>query len=117
MPANCTSSGKALLSLLDDETLLELYPSPRLTGLTPNSVTKRSVLLRQIADVRKSGYAVSTEESQEGVASVSIPLGEYAAARYALNGSTPTDRMTHEARTEIVATLRVAAAETAEYFL
>lgn len=117
MPANCTSSGKALLSLADDETLREMYPSPKLTGMTPNSVTKRSDLLRQIADVRESGYAVSIEESQEGVASVSVPLGEYAAARYALNVSTPKDRLTHETRTEIIAALRVAADEAAEYFL
>ncbi|PTR45004.1 IclR family transcriptional regulator [Rhodococcus sp. OK611] len=117
MRASCTSSGKALLSLLDDQALREMYPSPRLEGLTGNSVTKRSVLLRQVAEVRENGYATSMEESEAGVASVAVPLGEYAAARYALNVSTPKDRMLDANRAEIVAALRKTADEAAEYFL
>ncbi|MFT4286019.1 IclR family transcriptional regulator [Nocardioides sp.] len=117
MPAHCTSSGKALLSMLDDETLDALYPEEQLPGLTRKSITKRSTLLRQIAKVRRDGYATSEEESEEGVASVAIPLGEYGASRYALNVSAPRGRMTEQVRTEIADELRGVANEVAEYFL
>lgn len=66
MPAHCTSSGRALLSMLDDKALRELYPRDRLIGLTPHSITKRSALMRQVKDVRESGFATSTEESGDG---------------------------------------------------
>lgn len=117
MPASCTSSGKALLSLHSNEVLRELYPSQTLEGLTEKSITKRSILLRRIAEVREDGYATSMGESEAGVASVAVPLGEYASARYALNVSTPGDRMTPENRVEIVAALRRSADEAGVYFL
>lgn len=117
MRASSTSSGKALLSLHDDQTLREMYPSQRLDGMTEKSITRRSDLLRQIAEVRKSGYATSMEESEAGVASVAVPLGEYGATRYALNVSTPKDRMTHENQVEIVEALLKAAEDAAVYFL
>jgi DNA-binding IclR family transcriptional regulator len=118
MPAHCTSSGKALLSTLDDAAIRVLYPHEKLpSALTPQSVTKRTVLLQQVADARRDGFAISEQESEEGVASVSVPLGEYGGARYALNVSTPEGRMTDQARAEIAAELRVVADEVRSYFL
>ncbi|WP_227997035.1 IclR family transcriptional regulator [Nocardia australiensis] len=117
MPAHSTSSGKALLSLMDDEILRELYPAPTLPALTPHSITKRSTLLSQVRAVRKNGYATSTEESEDGVASVAVPLGEYGAARYAVNVSSPVGRMTEETQAEIATVLRQLAVDVSEYFL
>jgi IclR family transcriptional regulator, acetate operon repressor len=117
MPAHCTSSGKALLSMLDDDAIRGLYPREQLSGLTPSSITKRSVLLRQIGEVRRDGFATSEEESEEGVSSVSVPLGEYAGGRYALNVSTPRGRMTEQTREEIAGALRRVADELAPYFM
>ncbi|MGW5105991.1 IclR family transcriptional regulator [Nocardia sp. NPDC004123] len=117
MPAHCTSSGKALLSMIDDDTLLQLYPDANLPALTPHSIAKRSELLRQIKEVRKRGYATSSEESEDGVASVSVPLGEYSFARYALNVSSPVGRMTDQTRSEIAEELQSVALEVSEYFL
>ncbi|WP_028658693.1 IclR family transcriptional regulator [Nocardioides insulae] len=117
MPAHCTSSGKALMTLLDDDAIRVLYPSQKLPPLMPGSVTRRSVLLEQVAAARRDGFATSQEESEEGVASVSVPLGEYGGARYALNVATPQGRMTDQARTEIAEELISVATEMRSYFI
>lgn len=117
MPAHCTSSGKALLTLLDDDGIRALFPTEKLPNLTPQSITKRSELLRQVAEARRTGVAISMEESEDGVASVSVPLGEHGGARYALNVATPTGRMTASIQTEIAAELSRAAEEVAPFFL
>ncbi|MDF1602131.1 IclR family transcriptional regulator [Nocardioides sp. YIM 152315] len=117
MPAHCTSSGKALLTMLDETAIRTLYPDEKLPRLTPQSVTKRSVLLKQVAEARDRGYATSLEESEDGVASVSVPLGEYGGARYALNVASPQGRMTDETQAEIAAGLMAVATEVRSYFL
>jgi IclR family acetate operon transcriptional repressor len=116
MPAHCTSSGKAMLSTLDDDAVRALYPDDRLPKLTPHSITRRAALLRQVADARRDGFAISHEESEDGVASIAVPLGEYAGARYALNVSMPEGRMTDLTRSEISGELRRVATEVAAYF-
>ncbi|MGO4204801.1 IclR family transcriptional regulator [Rhodococcus sp. TAF43] len=118
MPAHCTSSGKALLATLDDSVVRELYPQEKLTGgLTSHSITKRSVLLRRLAEVRQVGFATSDEESEDEVASVAVSLGEYGGARYTLNVSTPKSRMSDVTREEIAAALTQAVDEVAAFFL
>ncbi|MFG1784942.1 IclR family transcriptional regulator [Rhodococcus oryzae] len=117
MPAHCTSSGKALLATLEDGGVRELYPKEKLTGLTSHSITKRSVLLRQLAEVRLVGFARSDEESEDEVASVSVSLGEYGGARYSLTVSMPKSRMSDVIREEIAAALAQAVDEVAAFFL
>ena len=117
MPAHCTSSGKALLATLDDRAVRELYPDEKLKGLTSHSITKRSALLRQLAEVRRVGFATSNEESEDEVTSVSVSLGEYGGARYTLNVSTPKSRMSDVTREEIAAALAQAVDEVAAFFL
>ncbi|PRZ41578.1 IclR family transcriptional regulator [Antricoccus suffuscus] len=117
MPAHCTSSGKSLLATLEDDALHSLYPDEELVGLTAQSLTSRTELLRQIARVRKNGYAASMEESEEGVASVAVALGEFGAARYALNVSCPKPRMSPQTRSEIAEELHSVATEVASFFL
>lgn len=116
MPAHATSSGKALLAMLDDDAIRRLYPTEKLARVTPHTVTKRSVLLKQVAEARERGYAISEEESEEGVASVSVPLGEYGGARYALNVASPESRMDDTTRAEVAAELVAVAGEVRSFF-
>src|SRR5580693_5089732 len=74
MPANCTSTGKALLAELPVEDLERLYPAEELPGLTPNSISTRSALEQELAEVRRRGYATSSQESEDGVCSVAVAL-------------------------------------------
>ena len=74
MPAHCTSTGKVLLAGLSDDELDQLYPDPHLEPLTEHSVRTLTELRAQLAEVRKSGFATSREESEEGVASVAVAV-------------------------------------------
>ncbi|MGW4201106.1 IclR family transcriptional regulator [Streptomyces sp. NPDC004726] len=94
MPAHCTSTGKSMLSQLSLEELRRLYPEEELEGLTPNSIRHRSELESEVEMVRRLGYATSSEESEEGVASVAAALpAQGGALRMAFNVSVPVSRM------------------------
>lgn len=94
MPANCTSTGKALLAQLALEDLHRLYPHEELEGLTSNSIRSRTDLEIELDGVRRRGYATSSEESEEGVSSVSVafPSGRSPVA-LAMNVAVPISRM------------------------
>lgn len=102
MPAHCTSTGKAMLAGLSDEQLLALYPQEELLRLTPRSVGTRSELFRELDAVRKRGYAVSNEESEDGVCSVAVAVVG-APTPVAVNISVPVSRMNARRRKELAA--------------
>jgi DNA-binding IclR family transcriptional regulator len=105
MPAHCTSTGKAILSQLTDEELHALYPGEALEGLTERSLITRSALEKDLRTTRRRGYALSNEESEEGVTSVSMPVTTPSGIRYAVNVSVPVHRMSTTSRTPIVEAL------------
>src|ERR1700733_5461843 len=97
MPANCTSTGKALLAELPVEDLERLYPAEELPGLTPNSIRTRSALEKELQQVRRLGYATSSEESENGICSVAVAYPpRQAPMRLALNVAAPIHRRNPE---------------------
>ncbi len=68
LPAHATALGKALLSSLDEQQLIELYPDASIgPQLTPYTITDREELIRQLKTFKAEGLA---EESQEGVVGI-----------------------------------------------
>lgn len=102
MPAHCTSTGKAMLASLPEDQLRALYPDEELSRLTPRSVGTRSELLRELDGVRRRGYAISNEESEEGVCSVAVAIGGVPTPA-AVNVSVPVSRMNARRRKELAA--------------
>jgi DNA-binding IclR family transcriptional regulator len=114
MPANCTSTGKALLSYLSREELERLYPAEDLPVLTPNSIRTRSALEKELEKVRRQGYATSSQESEDGVCSVAVAFPpRQAPMRLALNVAVPVYRMNHGLKERIAAALKATVAESA----
>ncbi len=115
LAANCTASGKALLAGLPDaEVTARFAGHAALPALTGRSITRRSRLLAELRAVRERGFAVNREESEEGVASVAVPVPgprELPVAALAVSG--PVSRMTDETVTAIGARLREEAARLA----
>lgn len=74
LPANCASTGKALLSTLPEERVAELCANGGFRSLTPKSVTSLRVLLKQLAQVRKRGYSVDDEETRHGTICFGAPI-------------------------------------------
>jgi IclR family transcriptional regulator, acetate operon repressor len=73
MPAYCASGGKAMLAALPKAEVDRLHPKglpPWPNAHTPNM----AALHRQLAAVRKQGYAFNHEESEQGVVAVGSGL-------------------------------------------
>src|ERR1700683_3286423 len=69
MPAHVTSGGKALLAELPDEELRRLYPHGLPRG-DRAAISSMPSLLRELAAVRRRGYATNHEESEPGITAV-----------------------------------------------
>lgn len=97
MPANCTSTGKAMLALLSKEDIRRMYPDEELDGLTSNSIRSRAELELELDAIQRRGYATSNEESEESVSSVAVafPPGT-SPVNLAINVAVPMVRMTRE---------------------
>jgi IclR family acetate operon transcriptional repressor len=92
LPAYCTSGGKAILAALPRAEVDRLYRS----GLPPwpnAGVHDLPALHRQLATVRRRGYGVNVEESEQGVAAVGAAVHDAAGRPVAaLSVSIPTAR-------------------------
>lgn len=74
LPAHSTASGKAMLAALGDESVKQLYPSPRLERVTAQTHTTRTGLLKELAEVRARGYATNIGESEGGLVAVAAAI-------------------------------------------
>lgn len=111
LPANCTATGKAMLSLLTQDELHALYPQETLPGLTKGSITSRAVLEGALETIRQIGYSTSREESEDGVMSVAAPVMSPNGKYYGINVSVPAHRMTEQLRIELGILLKATAQE------
>ena len=101
-PAHCSATGKAILAFLPPEALERALPArlPRYTGAT---VTDRAALGRELAQVRRAGWARNREEWREGVCAAAVPLRDGGGAAIAsLSVTVPTSRFTSEAVREVL---------------
>lgn len=102
-PLHSTSVGKLYLAMLPDDEL-----EPRLCALTLDkrttaTITQASDLRRAIDEIRAQGYALSEQETVEGICAIAIPITD-AHDRFvaALSISVPVRRF-YERRAEFVA--------------
>jgi IclR family acetate operon transcriptional repressor len=92
LPAHCTAGGKALLSQLSTAELHALY-AHGLPAIYGPAVTDLDSLGRQLAAVRRRGYAINQEESERGITSVAVPLRDsHGQVHGALAAAIPTAR-------------------------
>lgn len=74
LPAHATSIGKAMLATQSEQRLHEIYPTEDLPAVTAKTMTRRSDLFAELERVRERGYALNSEESEEGVGSVGVAV-------------------------------------------
>jgi DNA-binding IclR family transcriptional regulator len=63
-PAHCTALGKVMLAALRDDQLKGFLDRADLKPSTPKSITDKSALMREIAEVRRTGIAYDDGEFQ-----------------------------------------------------
>jgi DNA-binding IclR family transcriptional regulator len=102
LPAHCCALGKALLAGLSDDDIVERLPE-RLEAVTPHTVTRRSALLRELADIRTTGLAVEREEVAAGLACFAAYVGMTPAGkRVAVSTTLPLGRLDSKREKQIV---------------
>jgi len=102
MPLYAGASGKLLLAYLPEAEISAIVAAglPRLTERTP---VQRDKLLRQLAEIRRRGVAVSSDERVAGASSVSAPIRDGIGRVVAgLTISGPTYRFTPERVREFI---------------
>lgn len=96
LPAHVTSGGKALLADLTDDEVEARYKvalaSPRAHSIDVDLESLRE----QLDDVRESRVAWNFEESEPGVAAMSVSVGEFGGQRVAFSIALPVARYRRE---------------------
>ena len=110
IPLHATSNGKVLVSeLTDAELKAAVRALPRVTDRT---VTSRSRLKAELAQVRETGYAVAVDELEEGLTAAAAPIrNAYGDIVASMSLSGPTFRLTEEKLETVLPMLLAAATE------
>ena len=106
---HCTAVGKALVAGDDDDEVRAMLDRAGMRRYTESTVTDPDVLLEEIRQVRRLGFATDESEQEEGVRCVAIAVGVGEAA-FAISASGPEARFTEDRRDAAVAILRDAVA-------
>ncbi|AJE04290.1 IclR family transcriptional regulator [Geobacter pickeringii] len=77
LPAYATAAGKVQIASLPDEELDSFFPHKELKGYTPNTITDKDVLKKDLKQVVEQGYAIDNEELDIGVRCVAAPIRDY----------------------------------------
>lgn len=81
---HAAAGGKVLLSQLSRDEVYEVYGSNLFPAYTKNTITDLERLMKELAHIRESGYAIDDEEYYEGIRCVAAPVrngrGEIVAA-------------------------------------
>ncbi len=103
LPLYFGASGKVLLAFSSPERREATLAATPLKPLTPNTITTRKQLERELASVRANGYAVSLGEQVVGATSIAAPLhiadGSVIAA---LNVAGPSERLAGDTLTSYI---------------
>jgi IclR family KDG regulon transcriptional repressor len=76
-PAHCTALGKVILASLRDDQLKRFLERVELKPSTEKSITEVPVLLREIAEVRRTGVAYDEGEFNLEVRCIAVPVKDF----------------------------------------
>lgn len=110
LPAHVTSGGKVLLAELSRRQIDELFP--RGLPLTPDAAgPELKGLIRELIAVRRRGYALNVEESEQGVNALGTAVRDSnGRAVAALVVAAPSTRLSRRSLDTLVAPLQTSAA-------
>ena len=112
VPLHCTASGKLFLAHLRASARKRLIAALKLERHTPNTITDRAKLERELARIRDGKVGTDNEEFLAGLVAVAVPvLGPGKAIYAALAVHGPTARLPLDLALTHVPKLRVAAKE------
>jgi len=93
-PMHCTAVGKAILSTLPEEEVRHILRTKGMPGFTHTTITDPDILLKQLQEIKKLGYAIEAEENEVGILCLGTPVYDYSGrAIGAISVSGPINRM------------------------
>ncbi|XXD11482.1 IclR family transcriptional regulator [Klebsiella sp. R445] len=94
LPIHATAIGKVLVAWLSEAERQPLLEGYQYTAFTPATITSREALLAALAQTRANGYALDSEENEQGVRCVAVPVWNHESRVIAaLSLSTLTSRV------------------------
>ena len=90
-----TAIGKVLMSDKTDDEIKRLVGEP-LTQPTPKALTTMDDLLREVHEVRTTGFGYDREETTPGVQCIAVPVLSHGRVRYGISVTTPSYRLSDE---------------------
>ncbi len=112
VPAYSSAVGKAILSTFSKEKLEAYLDRTELVPHTPNTITSREQLVKDLDEARTSGFAVECEEYLNGLSCISAPVYDstgHSTAAISVSGN--VDLLKDPALPEIKARLKQDAGE------
>ena len=92
-----TAAGKAILSQLPQERVIDIVEERGLPASTENTTTDRSVLLEELDAIEDRGVAFNNEEQLNGVKAVGVPVDDSDGRVVgAFSVASPANRMTKD---------------------
>ncbi len=98
----CSAMGKAVLAEFSESELMGYLDRVELNAITKKTITDRDVLLQQLEDVKRKGYAIDDNESEEDVYCLGVSLHLNGQTYGAFSVSVPTYRISPSSEKQIV---------------
>jgi IclR family pca regulon transcriptional regulator len=92
LPAYATAMGKAILAFLDEEESRKLIDQMNLMPFTPQTITTKKVLRKELQIIRQKGYAINNQETFLGIRALAAPIFVDDKVEAALGISFPINR-------------------------
>lgn len=73
-PVHCSALGKAILALLPESDLNIILRSYILKAYTRHTITRRSALNAELAEIRKRGFSIDDQELEHGLKCIGAPV-------------------------------------------
>jgi len=109
-PLHCGAAGKSILAFLPVDEGRRLLGTGRLRRYTSHTIGSRAALSRELASIRRQGYAWSDEEINVGVVGLGVPLLDWRGAPLgAISVTAPKMRLDATRRHQLVRILTMAA--------
>lgn len=111
VPLHTAATGKVLLAYQQPEVIESIIKKIDLPRVTPNTITDPSALLEVLKQVRRQGYAIDSEEQEEGVCCLAAPIftpDGYILAAMSVSG--PASRLSKGRLNELVPHIKSIAA-------
>lgn len=114
-PIHCSATGKALVAWEPPAALETMLPG-RLARFGASTITDRAAFARELAGVRRLGWARNREEWRPGVCAAAVPVRDATGAVVAaLSVTVPTSRFSAKAVRRLVPALREAGEQIAHH--